>query len=238
METTWSPCLYHLHNTAGVILLKWKFFAKNPQWSWIIFKKIDPDDLASPYLYGLNLSVILRSSDGRLLSKSTLLPLPQGLWYAIPHRPPPVDSVFHFLPTCLTFYSTFKTQLQDSPLISGLPQHPLYYRPDSSWSHLCPFSMAAFHLHVFLLQQTVRSLREATHVALTSTLPPTSEFAIWMDPTFWKAANFPSSLKTFLHGLCGAAYKSENVCQDGSKNRRSHALSIWRGQLKSPPTNF
>lgn len=152
--------------------------------------------------------------------------------------PPSVDSVFHFLPTCLTFYSTFKTQLQDSPLISGLPQHPLYYRPDSSWSHLCPFSMAAFHLHVLLLQQTVRSLREATHVALTSTLPPTSEFAIWMDPTFWKAANFPSSLKTFLHGLCGAAYKSENVCQDGSKNRRSHALSIWRGQLKSPPTNF
>ena len=83
METTWSPCLHRLHNTAGVILLKWKFFchffAKTPQWSWIIFKTIDPDDLASPYLSGLNLSVILCSSYGRLSSKSTLLPLPQSL---------------------------------------------------------------------------------------------------------------------------------------------------------------
>ena len=36
--------------------------------------------------------------------------------------------------------------------------------------------MAAFYLHVFLLQQTVRSLHEATHVSLTLTLPPTSEY--------------------------------------------------------------
>ena len=45
-------------------------------------------------------------------------------------------------------------------------------------------NICAPNIGVFLLQQTVRSLREATHVALTSTLPPTSEFAIWMDPTF------------------------------------------------------
>lgn len=36
--------------------------------------------------------------------------------------------------------------------------------------------MAAFYLHVFLFQQTVRSLCEATHVSLTLTLPPTTEY--------------------------------------------------------------
>lgn len=84
------------------------FFAKTPQWSWIIFKKIDPDDLASPYLSGLNLSVILCSSYGRLSSKSTLLLLPQGLCICYSPRW-----------ECLSFpshLSKLLLNLQDSPL--------------------------------------------------------------------------------------------------------------------------
>lgn len=179
METTWSPCL---HNTAGVILLKWKFFchlfAKNPQWSWIIFKKSDPDDLNSPCLSGLKLSVILCSSYGRCSLNSLCFHHHR----AFAHATTPVESVFHLLPTCLTFYSTFKTHSKTPPfsvaslnILSTTDQiAPENLTTPLSW--YWPFIMAVFCLHVFLLQQTVGSLCEATHVSLTLTLPLTSEY--------------------------------------------------------------
>lgn len=111
-------------------------------------------------------------------SKSTLLPSPQGLctcYYPCWERLSSSSHLSHLL-------LNLQDSLQDSPLFSGLPQHPLYYRPDSSRepdhtsSWYWPLRMAVFCLHVFLLQQTVGAICEATHVSLTLTLPPTSEY--------------------------------------------------------------
>lgn len=142
--------------------------------------------------------------------------------------PTPADSVFHFLPTCLTFYSTFKTQLQDSPLISGLPQHPLYYRPDSSREpgHTSVHSawQLSTHTSSFSNRRCALYVKRPMSPSPQPCLLPVDLPYGWIlhserQPTFPATSQHSSMDYVELRITAG-------MCQGGSKDRRAHALSI------------
>ena len=109
METTWSPCLHRLYNTAGVILLKWNSFVIS------LLKPLNGLEsfskklilMISPLLTSLVSTWVLSCAPA--MADCPLNPLCFCYHRAFAYATPPVESVFHFLPTCLNFYSTSKT---------------------------------------------------------------------------------------------------------------------------------
>lgn len=122
------PPQFILHNAARKNFLKWKyidhFIAKRiPQQSWISFKKNDPATHTPFWSQHLSAPICLATVCNMLW-----LPSPQGLCTCYS---PLLRVSFIFFSTPLTFYITFKTQLKDSLLFSGLLKHPLYSRLDN-----------------------------------------------------------------------------------------------------------
>lgn len=111
------------------------------------------------------------------LSKSLLPPLTQGLCTCRSRCSDYLPS--YSLPN---FLRNLQDLAQGFSTFQCLPAHPHYPRlrnlraPDLPMSQPLLLSTAVFHSHIRLLQQTVGSSSETTHLLFTLALPPPSEY--------------------------------------------------------------